>query len=253
LTSNAVSFYRGPEEGFSWLFTSEYAGVDLEERDSDGWTLLCDAAFNFGWWTKLCIDDIPLSWQSLYLLRAGVNPHAPTTEGSLTPLDAFLRGCTTHQVDHARKWLEVLRQAGINITKYAAKEQQLHGAEHILKVSWDVELWKWIPTKRRVVYGYDALLGNLQIWLEDYDALSWFQCGRYDLDIFQYCTTDQSALRWKQINYNNDSYEIFQQEELDNPPQPLIYPTTFGVTQLVWTAVLVLSLALNYILLMKKM
>lgn len=62
LTSNTVAFYRGPEEGFAWLFASEYACVDLEEHDSEGWTLLGDAAFNFGWWCQLGIDDPAIGW-----------------------------------------------------------------------------------------------------------------------------------------------------------------------------------------------
>jgi hypothetical protein len=35
VTSNAVAFYSGPEEGFAWLFASEYAGIDLEDRNSE--------------------------------------------------------------------------------------------------------------------------------------------------------------------------------------------------------------------------
>ena len=97
------------------MFRSEYAGVDTEGRDSEGWTLLGDAAFNFGWWTQLGVEDPALSWQSLYLLQAGADPHATIAEGRLTPLDAYLRGCTLHQVDHAKKWLEVFLLAGIDL------------------------------------------------------------------------------------------------------------------------------------------
>jgi hypothetical protein len=52
LTSRTAACYRGPKEGLEWLFGSDYAGVDVEKRDSDGWTLLGHAAFHFGWWTR---------------------------------------------------------------------------------------------------------------------------------------------------------------------------------------------------------
>jgi hypothetical protein len=137
VTSNAVTFYSGPEEGFAWLFSSEYAGVDLEERDTEDWTLLGDAALNFGMWTRLSVENPAVSWQCLYLLRAGANPHATSSEGRITPLDAFLRGCTTHQVEHAGKWLAILAESGIDLDKYATEEQRLHHPEHFLRASWD--------------------------------------------------------------------------------------------------------------------
>ncbi len=205
LTSNAVSFYRGPEEGFSWLFASEYAGIDLEAYDSEGWTLLLDATFNFGWWMQLCTDDPAMSWQTLYLLRAGANPHKSSSEGGLTPLDTFLRGCTRYQVEDASKWLAVLRECGIDLRKYAEIEQNLHGGSHYLKATWDEELWRWIPTKRRVVYYYGVDSDDLEICTEDYDALSWFRCGRYDLDIFEVVPPLQAAIRWEELNSENDS------------------------------------------------
>ncbi|RFU33075.1 hypothetical protein B7463_g3303, partial [Scytalidium lignicola] len=195
LTSNAVAFYRGPEEGFAWLFASEYACVDLENRDSEGWTLLGEAAFNFGWWSQLGTDDPAIGWQALYLLRAGANPHATSSGSGLTPLDTFLRGCTRYQVEDARGWLQVLCQSGIDLGKYADEEQRIHGHEQYLKSTWDEDLWRWIPTKRRVVYKYGQSSDQLRIWIDDFDALSWFRCGRFDLDIFETCSSAESTLR----------------------------------------------------------
>ena len=208
MTSNAVAFYNGPEEGFAWLFASEYGGVDLEEHDSEDWTLLGDAAFNFGWWTQYGVEDPAVSWQCLYLLRAGAKPHAASCEGRLTPLDAFLRGCTAHQVEHAGKWLQALAESGINLHEYAMEEQRLHQPEHLLKACWDEELWKWIPVKSRVVYKFGDTPNLLDIWLEDYDALSWFHSGRYDLDIFQFCSPSESAVRWNKLNAWDDLVKL---------------------------------------------
>ncbi|KAG4434123.1 hypothetical protein IFR05_010403 [Cadophora sp. M221] len=204
LTSNAVAFYRGPEEGFAWLFASDYAGVNLEERDSEGWTLLGDAAFNFGWWTEPCVDDPTATWQSSYLLKAAANPHRTSAAASLTPLDAFLRSCSRREIDHASKWLKVLKEAGINLHKYADEEQSLHGNEHFLKRTWDDEIWKWIPTKKRVVYRYGEETDELEIWVEDFDALSWFRHGRHDLDIFGLMTPRESLVRWRDLNAKDD-------------------------------------------------
>jgi hypothetical protein len=142
---------------------------------------LGDAAFNFGWWTQLGVEDPALSWQSLYQLQAGADPHATCAEGRLTPLDAYLRGCTLHQIDHARKWPEVLTLAGIDLHKYAMAECNSHQPQHLLKATWDEELWKRIPAKRRVIYRYGKTSNQLDIWLEDYDAIGWFGVGRYDL------------------------------------------------------------------------
>jgi len=201
VTSNAVAFYSGPEEGFAWLFSSEYAGRDLEELDSEDWTFLGDAALNFGLWTQLCVDDPAVSWQCLYLLRAGSNPHAMSSKGLLTPLDAYFRGCTAHQVEHAGKWLQILSQNGLDLHKYATEEQRLHRPEHLVETSWDEELWRSrVPTKRRVVYHFGDTSDQLDIWLEDYDALNWFRNGRFDLDIFLVCTPSESQNRWQRIN-----------------------------------------------------
>ena len=206
VTSNAVAFYNEPEEGFAWLFSSEYAGVDLEEHDSEDWTLLGDAAFNFGWWAAYGAEDPAVSWQCLYLLRA--NPPAASCEGRLTPLDTFLRGCTRDNVEHAGKWLHTLSQSGIELHQYAIEEQKLHHPEHLLMTSWDEELWKWIPTRRRVVYNFGEKSDQLDIWLEDYDALSWFQSRRFDLENFQVCSPSESDIRWKKLNMRDDLLEF---------------------------------------------
>jgi hypothetical protein len=248
VTSNAVAFYSGPEEGFAWLFASEHEGMDLEELDSEGWTRLGDAALNFGSWTELCIDDPAVSWQCLYLLRAGANPHARSSEGRLTPLDAYLRGGTTHQVEHARKWLQILSKSGIDLHKYAAEEQLLHHPEHILEMSWDEELWRWIDIKRRIVYHFGETSDELQIWLEDYDALNWFGNGRFDLDVFLLCTAAESSARWQMIN-EVDNMVILDE---DGEPQSLIChqpPSAFSVFRSYfsarWFQMLVLSLVLH--------
>jgi hypothetical protein len=249
VTSNAVAFYRGPEEGFAWLFASEYAGSDIQAYDSEGWTLLNDAAFNFGWRTQLCCDDPAVSWQSLYLLRAGADLHVKTSKGDLTPLDAFMRGCTAHSVDHARKWLQVLKESGVDLHEYAAEEQRLHTPEHYLKRTWDEELRKWIPTKRRVLYRYGNTSSELEISLEDYDALSWFQCGRHDLEIFDLCAPLESILRWKELNARDDLLDLDKGEMLAGPSKlenlsrrMIIY----RLLQTRWFQFLVISLLLNY-------
>jgi hypothetical protein len=252
LTSNTVSFYRGPEEGFVWLFTSEYAGVKLEQRDSEGWTLLGDAAFNFGWWTQLCVEDTALCWQSLYLLRAGVNPHAMSAEGRLTPLDAYLRGCTSHQVEHARKWLDVLKETGINLHKYAKEEQRLHAPEHLLRVTWDEQLFKWIPTKRKVIYKYGEACDQLEIWLEDYDALGWFRGGRYDLDIFQVISSSDSVQRWKELNARDDYTELIEIEEEARITAFPAHSDIFDIIGARWMYALMFSFAIHYLYLFYK-
>jgi hypothetical protein len=248
ITSNAVAFYNGPEEGFAWLFASEYSGVDLEERDSEDWTLLGDAACNFGWWNQPCIEIPAISWQCLYLLRAGANPHSESSQGQLTPLDAFLRGCTAHQVDHARKWLQVLSKSGVDLHKYALEEQKLHHPEHFLRATWDDKLWRWIPTKRRVMYRFGDTSDQLDIWLDDYDALSWFNNGKFDLDIFLVYSISESEARWESINAVDNIIKLDEQ----NIPQPQLCSTssTLARLQSIWAArwiqLLALSLALNY-------
>ncbi|KAG4411850.1 hypothetical protein IFR04_015013 [Cadophora malorum] len=210
-----------PEEGFAWLFASEYAGTNLEEADSEGWTLLGDAAFNFGWWTQLCVDDPAVSWQSSYLLKAGADVHAQS-KGNLTPLDTFLRSCTRYHIDHATRWLKVLKESGINLHRYADQEQSIHGGDHFLKVTWDEELWKWIPTKQQVMYKYGDNADDLSIWIDDFDALSWFHQGRYDLDIFNIILPQQSFDRWQELDAKDDfSLENVIEGEMEENAQQL--------------------------------
>lgn len=251
LTSNAVSFYQGPEEGFAWLFAAEYAGVNLEDEDSEGWTLLCDAAFNFGWWTRPCLDDPTISWQSLYLLRAGANPHSVSSETGLTPLDAFLRGGTAQQIDNAYKWLQVIAQSGLDLHQYAKTEQRLHGYEQYLLVCWDEELWKWTPTKQRVGYEYGNTTAELEIWLEDFDALSWFRCGRYDLEIFEAASPAESLRRWKGLDVQGSS-NLDCTKDIDNAVEIQALERTKllrymdSVLQAQWFRILVVSLFFHY-------
>lgn len=250
LTSNAVSFYRGPEEGFAWLFASEYGGVNLEERDSEDWTLLGDAAFNFGWWTQFGIDEPAVGWQTLYLLRAGADPHAKSSEGVLTPLDTFLRGCTAHDVDHARKWLQVVAQSGVDLHAYAKQEQDLHDGQQYLRESWDEELWRWIPTKRRVVYGYGKSSSELEIWVEDFDALGWFRGGRWDLDIFGVCSPVQSLRRWRELNKRDDSFETGTEVTISTPEkveEHQRHKVVYDLLRSRWLHLLFVSLSLNYV------
>ena len=198
----------------------------------------------------MCRDDPAVSWQSLYLLRSGTNSHAKTLEGDLTPLDAFMRGCTAHSVDHATKWLQVLKESGIDLHDYAREEERIHAPEHYLKSTWDEELWKWIPTKRRVVYRCGKTSSELEIWLEDYDALSWFQCGRYDLEIFEVFAPFESVLRWKELNARDDLLDLDKGEALANPiePENLSRRMIFQrLLQTRWFQFLVSSLLLNYL------
>jgi len=250
LTSNAMAFYRGPEEGFAWLFASEYAGSDLEQYDSEGWTLLTDAAFNFGWWTQSCVEDPAVSWQTLYLLRAGADPHLRTTEGAMTPLDTFLRGSTAHCIDHARHWLEVLREVGLDLHKYADEEQRLHSPEQYLRNIWDDELWRWIPSKKRVVYRYGSNSSDLEIWLEDYDALTWFHCGRYDLEIFQICSAMDSKSRWIELNSRDIVSNDTEEEEdiaVDRTQKFSLRREIYNRIQSRWFSIFMFSLVLNYL------
>jgi hypothetical protein len=244
VTGRAVPFYSGPKEGFAWLFESEYAGIDLEELDSQGWTILGDSALNFGCWTQLGIDDPAISWQCLYVLRAGANPHATSCKGRLTPLDAYIRGCTAHQVEHAGRWLQILSQSGIDLHKYVTEEQNLHRREHFLETSWDEELWRWIPTRRRVAYHFGDTPDQIDIWLEDYDALSWFRCGRFDLDIFLVCTPSEGCARWQRINDVDNMVVLIEQ----SASQPLLSNDLARVSILSarWFQLLILSLALHY-------
>ena len=247
LTSNAITYYHGPEEGFAWLFRVEYAGVDIEKCDSESWTPLGDATFNFGRRTELGVDNPALGWPSLYLLRAGADPHATSVEGRLTPLDTYLRGCTFNGIDNAGKWLQVLLLAGIDLHKYANTEREFHGAEHLLKVAWDEELRKWIPIRRRVVYRYGEASNELEIWLEDYDALSWFGFGRYDMEIFKVMSNSQSLRRWTEINSKSDQFES---EDNWNEGQTLSdasKPLRHGIFPGKWPLYIAISLAIHYI------
>lgn len=247
LTSNAVSSYRGPEEGFAWLFASEYAGVDLEERDAEGWTLLGDAAFNFGWWTQVGADDPAVGWQSLYLLRAGANPHKTSAEGGLTPLDTFLRGCTRHQVENANSWLRVLLQSGVDLHKYADEELSVHGYDQYMRSTWDEELQKWT----QIVYRYGNTPEELQILVEDFDALSWFHCGRFDLEIFQFCAPDECSRRWKEINTRNVLLTLGESESLLQSKPTILQDFQARVNSILsarWFQLLCISFVLNYYL-----
>jgi hypothetical protein len=244
VTGNAIPFYSGPKEGLAWLFASEYAGIDLEILNSRGWTILGDSAFNFGRWTQLCIDDPAISWQRLYVLQAGANPHAMSCKGKLTPLDTYFRGCTAHQVEHAGRWLQVVSQSGIDLHKYAIQEQNLHQPEHFLEASWDEELWRWLPTRQRVAYHFGDTPDQIYIWLEDYDALSWFRYGRFDLDIFLVCSPSESQARWQRIN-DVDKMVVLPEQSAS---QPILSNDLARVSVLSarWFQLLILSLVLHY-------
>jgi hypothetical protein len=250
VTSKTVPFYSGPEEGLSWLFASEYAGINLEEPDSQGWTLLGDAAFHFGRRTQLCIDNPAVSWQCLYLLQAGTNPHAKSSKAQLTPLDTYFRGCTVHQVEHAGKWLKLLSRSGLDLYKYATEEQNLHYPEHLVETSWDEELRRWIPTKQRVVYHFGDTSDQLSIWLEDYDALNWFRNGRFDLDIFLVCTPSESQTRWQIINAMNRIVGLNKEGDFKSLPtteSAKLLSILHSVLCARWFQLLILSLVFHYL------
>jgi hypothetical protein len=202
ITSNAITYYRGPEEGFVWLFNAEYEHADLAALDSEQWTLLGDAAFNFGWWSQLAPEEVSLGWQSLYLLRRGADPHSQNSRQNITPLDTFLRGNSAHGVSHARKWLKIVAQSGLNVLEYAKKEQSLHGSEHCLIGTWDHDLYRWLPTKNRVMYSFGERPDDLFIWVEPYDALGWFGCGKWDLELLATpgCGSVATMSRWRALN-----------------------------------------------------
>jgi hypothetical protein len=107
-----------------------------------------------------------------------------------------------------------------------------------LETSWDAELWRWIPTKRRVVYHFGQAPDQLSIWLEDYDALSWFGIGRFDLEIFLVCTQSESQARWKRIN-DDDNRVVFIEPE--SSPSLITSLLCAG-----WFQFLLWSLVLNY-------
>ncbi|CAG8961500.1 hypothetical protein HYFRA_00013850 [Hymenoscyphus fraxineus] len=209
ITSNAVAFYQGPEEGFAWLFNSEYGGTDLNEVDSEQWSLLGDAAFSFVWWcTKPGVDDEAAGWQSLYLLRNGASPHSENGQSRMTPLDAFLRGCTANSIHHASKWVSVVAKSGLDLHEYARKEQELHSSGHFLNTAWDDDLRKWVPTNFRVVFQYGSESTDLMIWIEDYDALGWFGGGKWDMAIFLDYTPMATLQRWMEINSRAESQHL---------------------------------------------
>jgi hypothetical protein len=183
VTSNAVAYYRGPEEGFAWLFNAEYENADLAALDSKQWTPLGDAAFNFGWWR-------------------GADPHSQNSQQNITPLDAFLRGSSAYGISNARKWLQVVAQSGLDVLEYAKKEQSLHGSEHCLVGTWDHDLYRWLPTKNLVMYSYGEQPEDLIIWVEPYDALGWFGCGKWDLELLATpsCGSVATMTRWRTLN-----------------------------------------------------
>ena len=153
-----------------------------------------------------------------------------------------------HQVDHARKWLQIVEMAGINLHEYADREKELHDHEHYLNSTWDDELWSWIPTKKRVSYKYGQDPKQLKIWLEDYDALGWFRCGQYDLDIFQLSTPAERVLRWKNINAPTECLEIITKSAAHKPTQNIVAEPGKSRIYLpmMWGLALVVTLTLNY-------
>lgn len=250
ITSNNTDFYRGPEEGFAWLFNSEYGKADLTEVDSEQWTLLGDAAFNFGWCTEAGVDDEPAEWQSLYLLRKGANPHSENAESRMTPLDAYLRGCTAHSVDNASRWLSVISKSGLNLHEYARKEQDVHSSGQFLNTTWDEDLRKWVPIKFRVTFHYGNEPADLMVWIEDYDALGWFGGGKWDMNIFHDYNPMATMERWKNINSRVDIQQLEESEPhsvlgmggmLQVPPKKTRY------YQAGWIQLLALSLLVHYI------
>ncbi|EHK99123.1 hypothetical protein M7I_4955 [Glarea lozoyensis 74030] len=188
----------GPEEGFAWLFNAEYGQADLEALDSEEWTLLGDAAFVFGWWSQI-VTEVSLGWQSLYLLKRGADPHSENSRRRITPLDAFLRGSSAHGISHARKWLQIVAQSGMSVREYALKEQSLHGLEHCLIGTWDHDLYRWLPVKHKVLYAYGEEPDEVVIWVEPYDALGWFGCGKWDLVLLAapFCGSEATMSRWR--------------------------------------------------------
>jgi hypothetical protein len=115
----------------------------------------------------------------------------------------------------------------------------------LFKNSWDTTLRKWIPTKSRVVYKFGTTPDQVEIWLEDFDALGWFGCGRYDLDIFLVCTTAQSLLRWKQINEN---YRVKSDlEDVIGDEHQAIASSTRTFAWALWSKVLFVSLFVHYV------
>lgn len=179
-----------------------------------------------------------MSWKCLYLLRAGANPHSFSSRGRLIPLDAYFRGCTYHQVEHTGKWLHILSQSGLDLPKYAIEEQNIHQPEHFLETSWDAVLWRWVPAKRRVAYQFGQTPDQLTIWLEGYDALSWFSTGRFDLEVFLVCTQSESRARWIRINHD-DNRVLFVEPE----SSPSLSTSLFCTK---WFQLLLLSLVLHY-------
>ncbi|KAI9740789.1 MAG: hypothetical protein M1818_004755 [Claussenomyces sp. TS43310] len=226
------------------------ACIDLEGLDSESWTILGDAAFNFGSWTQLGVDDAALGWQSLYLLRAGVDPHAKSIGGLLWPLDTYLRGCTAHRVDHATKWLQVSSLTGVNLHEYARTEIDSHKPEHLLQASWDDDVWKWVPIKRRKVYRFGPAPDELEIWIEDYDALSWFKGGKYDLDLSQVLSSSESSTRWKRTNAHQDGFEpevVETEVRIFTESFKTILASKFNVIREKWLIFLIATLRLNYL------
>jgi hypothetical protein len=86
----------------------------------------------------------------------------------------------------------------MDLHQYANTECEFHGPEHLLKFTWDGELRKWIPMRRQVVYRYSETSKELEIWLKDYDALSWFGFGRFDME---------SLFRWTEVNSKSDQFK----------------------------------------------
>jgi hypothetical protein len=211
ITSNTIAYYNGPEEGFAWLFNAEYGQADLEALDSEEWTLLGDAAFTFGWWSQI-VTEVSLGWQSLYLLKRGADPHSENSRRRITPLDAFLRASSAHGIGHARKWLQIVAQSGVNMREYALEEQTLHGPEHCLFGTWDHDLYRWLPVKQKVMYSYGEEPDDVVIWVEPYDALGWFGCGKWDLELLAnpFCGSAATMSRWR---IENTPMEELQPED----------------------------------------
>jgi hypothetical protein len=157
-----------------------------------------------------------------------------------------------HQVEHAGKWHEIISRSGLNLYAYVAKEQSLHGAEHFLRTTWDNDLYRWVPTKKRVIYSYGENPEVISIWIEDYDALGWFGCGKWDLELLATpsCLPVTTMARWRSINIpanNLEARRVVNGDEIRSQNPKIFREAGFKLTPVGLFCCFLSSLLVHYL------
>jgi hypothetical protein len=100
--------------------------------------------------------------------------------------------------------------------------------------------------KGRVIYKFREDTNDLEIWLEDYDALSCFLSGRFDLEIFPVCSSSEFVVRWEKLNAREEMLELAIVNEVSQTRQIQNHSRSsafHGMTSARWFQILVILAA----------